>query len=110
MVQIKYSFLSGRSLKFHPYLIAGGGFVFGRFNPEIIRSLDPFYDRYFTDKTETDFTGIFGGGVDLAINEMFGFNLSAKYCPIKFSNALAGLKDYSGISIVLGFNYHLFKK
>jgi len=110
LVMIKVSPLSGRNRSLHPFLVAGGGFVFGRQSVEIIRSADPFYDRYFVEKTQTDFTWSAGGGIDFAVAEQFGITVGAKYMPVAFSNGLAGIKDYSGFSIALGFSYHLYKK
>ncbi len=110
MVQLKFSPLSGLSRVYQPYILGGAGFVFGRHNSQIIRSDDPYYDPYFADRTETDFVGVFGGGMDFAVSEQFGLNLSAKYYSIKFKNGLAGVKDNTGISINFGFSYHLFKK
>lgn len=109
LVQLKFTPLSGKMLSFHPYLTAGGGVVFGRYSPQIIRSLDPYYDQYFVEKTEADFLATVGGGIDLALAEQFGLNVSVKYYPIKFTDGLAGVKDYTGLSIAVGFAYHVFK-
>ncbi|MCK5124918.1 MAG: outer membrane beta-barrel protein [candidate division Zixibacteria bacterium] len=110
LLQAKLTPLSGKSRSFHPYITAGGGVVFGRYSPQIIRSADPYYDRYFVEKTETDFLLTIGGGLDLAVNEQFGLNFSVKYYPIKFTNGLTGVKDYSGVSFAIGFSYHIFDK
>jgi len=109
LVQLKVTPLSGKTLSFHPYVTVGGGVVFGRYTPQVIRSLDPYYDQYFIEKTETDFLATVGGGVDLAVAEQFGLNLSVKYYPITFTDGLAGVKDYSGLSVGIGFSYHVFK-
>lgn len=109
LLQAKFTPFSGHTRTFHPYITGGGGFVFGRHNTEFIRSVDPFYDSYFAEKTEIDLIWTVGGGVDLAVNEQFGLNFSVKYYPIEFKDGLAGIKDYSGISFGVGFSYHLFK-
>jgi hypothetical protein len=54
--------------------------------------------------------GVFGGGIDFAVSEQFGLNLSTKYYSIEFKDGLAGVKDNTGMSITFGFSYHLFKK
>ncbi len=110
LLQVKLSPFSGKSLSFHPYITGGGGLVFGRHNTQFIRSQDNFYDQYFAEKTEIAFVPTFGGGIDLALNEQFGLNLSVKYYPISFSDGLAGVEDYSGLSIAVGFSYHVYKK
>ncbi|MFH1701643.1 MAG: hypothetical protein ABIE07_13780 [Candidatus Zixiibacteriota bacterium] len=110
MVQLKFSPLSGRNRVYHPYILGGAGFVFGRHNSQIIQSQYQYYNSAFAERTETDFVGVFGGGMDFAVSEQFGLNLSAKYYSIEFKKGLAGVKDNTGISITFGFSYHLFKK
>lgn len=109
LFQVKLNTLAGRSRILHPYFTGGGGFVFGRHNTEFIRSVDPFYDSYFAEKTEIDIVWTVGAGIDIAATEQFGLNLSVKYCPITFSDGLAGIDNYSGYSIAVGFSYHVYK-
>jgi len=110
LLQMKFSPLSGRSRTVLPFIVAGGGFVFGRQNIDIIvYGPDPIYNPDITAKTETDFIGVVGGGIDLALSEQLGLNIAAKYHPIKFSGSLAGIKEYTGIAISAGVSYFLHK-
>jgi len=110
LLQLKYSPLSGRSRSVCPFVEAGGGFVFGRQSIDIVMPGDYYeYNPDITGKTETDFIGAVGGGVDLALSEQLGLNIAAKYHPVKFVNSLAGIREYSGISISVGVSYFLHK-
>jgi len=110
LVQAKLAPLAGMTRNIQPFIVAGGGFVFGRQTIDIIDyGPDLYYNSDIISKTETDFMGVIGGGVDLAISEQLGLNLTAKYHPIKFGDALAGIREYSGISISVGVAYFLHK-
>lgn len=110
LLQIKFSPLSGRSRSVHPFIVAGGGFVFGRQNISIITfGPDPYYNPDITAKTETDFMGVVGGGIDLALSEQLGLSIAAKYHPITFGDSLAGIREYTGLSISVGVSYFLYK-
>jgi hypothetical protein len=110
LLQLKFSPLAGRTRSFHPFLIAGGGFVFGRHTVDIISfGPDNFYNPDIVTTTENDFLGVYGGGVDFALSEQLGMNITAKYQPIKFADALAGVRDYSGMAVSVGVSYFLYK-
>jgi outer membrane protein W len=109
-MQLKFSPLEGKTTSIHPYVVAGGGVVFGRQTIDIISfGPDPFYNPDIITKTETDFIGVVGGGIDFALSEQLGLNIAAKYYPIKFGDSLAGIREYSGMSIAVGVSYFLYK-
>jgi hypothetical protein len=110
LAQLKISPLSGRSRTVCPFILGGGGVVWGRQNIDYITSADPFYNPDRVNNTETVFIGVVGGGVDFAISEQIGLNFSAKYLPISFKGSLAGVKEYTGISFAVGVAYYLHKK
>lgn len=110
MIQLKISPLSGRSEKLHPYLIGGGGFTFGKHNIDIILGNPSTREYLNAQRTVTDFNFVFGGGIDLALSDQIGLNLNVKYHPIQFGDELAGIKDYSGLSMTIGAAYFLHKK
>lgn len=108
LIQVKISPLSGRSRSFHPFILGGGGIVWGRQSVDIIESVDPFYNPDIASKTEADFLGVVGAGIDFPIAEQVGMNVTVKYHPIKFGDALAGVKDYSGTAVSIGVAYFLY--
>jgi hypothetical protein len=112
LMQLKFSPLEGRTRSFHPFVLAGGGFVWGRQSIDIISfgSSSSYYNPDIVAKTETDFIGVVGGGLDLALSEQLGLTAAAKYQPIKFVNNLAGVREYTGMSISVGVSYYLHKK
>jgi len=110
LAQLKISPLSGRSRTVCPYILGGGGVVWGRQNIDYITSADPYYNPGRVNNTETAFIGVVGGGVDFALSEQIGLNFSAKYLPISFRGSLAGVKEYTGISFAVGVAYYLHKK
>ncbi len=110
MFQLKISPLSGRHEKFHPYLIGGGGFLFGKHNIDISLGNVTYGEFLDAQKTVTDFNYVLGGGIDLALSDQIGINFNVKYYPIQFGDELAGIKDYSGMSFSIGAAYFLHKK
>jgi hypothetical protein len=111
LMQLKFSPLEGRTRSIHPFVVAGGGFVWGRQSIDIISfGSDPYYNPDIVAKTETDFIGVVGGGFDLALSEQLGLTSAVKYMPIKFVNNLAGVREYTGMSISVGVSYYLHKK
>lgn len=110
LVQMKVLPLAGKSRQLNPFLIGGGGVVWGRQNIEIIYSSDLFYDPDAANRTEYDFIGVLGGGVDIALSEQLGLNITAKYHPITFGNTLVGVKEYTGIAVSVGIAYFLHKR
>lgn len=110
LVGIKFSPLSGRSKKFLPFIVAGGGVAWGRQSIDFIVSYDYYYNPDITNRTEADFIPVVGGGVDFPVADQVGLNIAVKYHPIKFSDALVGVKDYSGTAVSMGVAYYFHKK
>lgn len=110
LLQLKISPLARRSPRVQPFLIGGGGLVFGKQNTDIIRSLGPYLNPYYAEQSETNLTAVVGAGVDLALSDQIGLNITGKYHSITFGNKLAGIKDYSGTAISVGAAYFLHKK
>lgn len=111
LLQLKLSPLAGRTRSFQPFIIGGGGLVFGRQSIDIIDyGPDGSYNYDLLNRTEIDFIGVFGGGVDLAISEQLGLSIAAKYHPVKFTDSLAGVREFTGISFSIGVSYFLHKK
>lgn len=108
LLQFKISPLSGKLRSFHPFILGGGGLVWGRQSIDIIQTGDLLYNPDIANKTETDFLGVFGAGIDFPIAEQVGMNVTVKYHPITFGDALAGVKDYSGMAVSVGVAYFLY--
>jgi hypothetical protein len=109
-IQLKFVPLAGRTRSIQPFIVAGGGVVFGRQTIDLI-SLGPdqFYNPDIITKTETDFLGVVGGGIDFALSDQLGLSIASKYHPVKFGDSLAGIKEYTGLSIAVGVSYFLHK-
>jgi hypothetical protein len=110
LFQVKLAPLAGRVRSVSPFIIGGGGVVWGRQNTDFVSSADPFYNPDIVNKTESDFIGVIGGGVDIALAEQLGLNVTVKYHPITFGNPLAGVDKYSGTAVSVGVAYFLHKK
>ena len=110
LIQGKYAPLAGRLGKWSPFILAGGGFAFGKHNVDVISGYIDYYDYYDAQKSEVDIMGVVGGGLDLALSRHIGLNLITKYHPIKFGEELAGVRDFSGLSVSVGLTYFLYKK
>ncbi len=87
-------------LPFHPFVQPGGGIVYGRHR--YVYAPEPWI--YYQD-SEVKFTYIAGGGIDWPISEKVALTMGFKYSPAKFSNALAGVEDYSGWTLAFGAGY-----
>jgi hypothetical protein len=110
LVQLKFSPLSGRTRSLHPFLVGGGGLVFGKHNTDVTLVTGSAWRPELVEDNETAFLGVFGGGVDIAISEQLGLTAVAKYYPIDFGDTLAEISDYSGLAISFGVAYYLHKK
>ena len=101
-----YPFYKLDRLPFYLYFQPGFGFVYG--SQDVIDYNDYYYYEYYgyaPSDTETKFTYILGGGVDWPIASNIGLTSSYKYMPVKFGEALAGVKDYSGWTLTIGVGY-----
>jgi outer membrane protein W len=110
LFQVKFSPLSGKSKKFLPFVVVGGGVAWGRQSIDYIVSYSYYYNPEITNRTEADFLPVIGGGIDFPVAEQIGLNIAVKYHPIKFNDALAGVKNFSGTAVSLGVAYYFHKK
>ncbi|MEW5922755.1 MAG: outer membrane beta-barrel protein [Candidatus Zixiibacteriota bacterium] len=100
-----YPFYKLESLPFYPYAQPGVGFVYGS---QSVIDYDDYYYYYYgytAEDTETRFTYILGGGIDWPVASNIGLTASYKYMPVKFGEALAGVRDYSGWTLTIGVGY-----
>ncbi len=110
LLQVKLSPLAGRSRNFHPFLIAGGGIVYGKHNTDVIIGTGSYIYPDLVEDSETSFLYVFGGGIDIPFSEQIGMTVTGKYHPIDFGDSLAEITDYSGLAISVGIAYYLHKK
>ncbi len=110
LFQIKFSPLAGVSEKFLPFVVAGGGVAWGRQSIDFVTNYNYFDYQEYASRTETDFLPVIGGGIDFPVAEQVGLNVAVKYHPIKFTNPLVGVKDFSGTAVSMGVAYYFHKK
>jgi hypothetical protein len=110
LLQLKFSPLSGRSRTLHPFLVGGGGLVFGKHNTDIISVTGIYRHPDLVEDTETAFMSVIGGGVDIALADQVGLTIAAKYHAIDFGDSLAEISDYSGLAVSFGVAYYIHKK
>ncbi len=110
LLQLKFTPLSGQTRSVHPFIIGGGGFVFGRHRTDIISASGFFPPADIVEDKESAFLGVIGVGVDIALADQVGLTFAAKYHPIDFGDTLAEISDYSGLSISFGAAYYMHKK
>jgi len=110
LAQLKLSPLATPNHTVLPFILAGGGVAVGRQNTQFIIGTSQLYDPWAGDRTEAAFIAVLGGGCDIIVADQIGLNFVGKYIPMKFNTALAGLKDFSGMSFEVGISYFLHKK
>lgn len=97
-----------KGVSLRPYARIGGGIVHGT------RDISsPFYNdpaNYYVEENQTKITYTWGFGIDWLIADQIGLNIDFKNTPIKFGEALAGIKDYSGWSLTVGVGYRMRSK
>ena len=103
-----YPFSKYKDFSFWPYLKVGGGLVYGNRDFTSTYSGDPI--NYYVEESQTKFTYNWGFGIDWPIADQIGFNIDFKNTPVKFGDALAGLKDFSGWSLTVGVGYIMKSK
>ena len=103
-----YPLSSVSGLSMHPYLRAGGGFVYGARDISTAYYNDP--RNYFTEESQTKLTWLTGIGIDWQVSQQIGLNLDFKYVPVDFGNPLGGIEDYSGWELTIGVGYILKSK
>lgn len=89
---------------FHPYVMAGGGFFYGRHDVQIVSTSTYLYS-VFDDDSESGFSWVAGGGFDWPLADVIGLDCTFQYMPIDFSSDLIGIHDYSAFTISVGVKY-----
>lgn len=89
-----------QNISIHPYFQFGGGIVHASRS-----GIDYYYGVEFTDESETELTYTLGGGFDFPVADQICLLANFKYLPVKFSNPLVGIKDYSGWQLSVGLAY-----
>ena len=104
-IMLKFRLYPMESLarRFHPYLMAGGGVYYGRHDIQIELGGDVW--RAFDEDSQTKLGYVLGGGFDWSAASKIALGLNMQYMPIKFSDKLIGIDDYSALTITLGVNY-----
>jgi hypothetical protein len=110
LLQLKLMPLVGHWRTIQPFVLGGGGVVWGRQNIEFISSADPYFNPDITTRTEADFVGVVGGGFEIALSEQLGMNITSKYHPVEFGSSIGGVRDFTGLSFSIGVAYFLHKK
>ena len=106
LVRVKFYPLGGLDLKWQPYLSAGGGVFYGRRNVQFTTA--SYYYSGFEEESSTKLSYALGGGVDWPIAQTIALDLDVKYMPIKYSNNLVAVSDYSAFTVAVGVKYLLF--
>jgi hypothetical protein len=100
----------GLPLNLRPYAEGGGALIVGT------ESIDALYYDYFQDAfvdgnlaTETDWNWWGGAGIEVPVSPKIYLDFMAKYINVNFSGDIAGISDYSGWQISIGFGYLILK-
>jgi len=105
LAKLKLYPFSGVKGRLFPYLLAGGGFCYGRHDIQFTYGIDAYYRAEFGGESETDFTYVIGGGFDWPLASVIGLDLNVQYMPVNFSGNLIGVSDYSSLTIAVGVKY-----
>lgn len=100
-LRLKLYPLGGMTMKYQPYLMAGGGLYYGR--NSITLSSD-YYAQY-REQSRTNFNFVLGAGVDYPILTQVGLDLNFSYMPINFSSGLLEAKSYNAVTVTVGVKY-----
>ena len=90
---------------FQPCFRAGGSFIIG--TEQVEATLYDYYGQYLGYSSESRVNlGFYGGGqVYWVLGTQFALSVGAKYQYANFSKELFGVKDYSGVQVLLGAAY-----
>jgi outer membrane protein W len=105
LVKAKLYPLGRAAVRFHPYLLLGGGVYYGRHDIQIVSTTGSYYYSVFDEASETALGWVVGGGIDWPLASVVALDLNAQYMPISFGKALIDVKDYSSLTITLGVKY-----
>jgi opacity protein-like surface antigen len=89
--------------KFQPYFTIGGGIYYGRHDIQFTNAA--FVSLFFDEQSETDINYTIGGGIDWPLSSVVALEGDVSYKPIKFSEDLATIRDYSALHITIGAKY-----
>ncbi|MEA3297029.1 MAG: hypothetical protein U9R56_04120, partial [candidate division Zixibacteria bacterium] len=92
---------------FQPFMLAGGGFYYGRRTVQFTNSSD-YYPNWQED-TGADINYIIGGGIDWPMANVLSLDLTVKYMPIKFSEPLVAMQNYNAVAFSIGIKYLYLK-
>jgi opacity protein-like surface antigen len=102
LVHLKFYPLATLNARFQPYITAGGGLYYGRRNVQITTS---YYYSGFAEESSTKFGYSLGGGVDWPLSQIIGLDLNVRYMPIKYSDPLVTVSDFSAFTVAVGVKY-----
>jgi opacity protein-like surface antigen len=103
LVQIKLYPMASLKPKFQPYLTLGGGIYYAWRNVQLTTAV--FTNSGFEQESATRLGYSFGGGLDWPIANSFGLDLNFRYMPIKFSEPIVTVNDYTAFTLALGVKY-----
>jgi len=109
LAKLKFYPLGTRPSKFIPYLLAGGGFYYGRHDIQIATGYDAYLRQTFGEDSRTTFTYVLGGGFDWPVASVVALDFQAQYMPIDFSGDLIGIENYRALTITVGVKYLMSK-
>lgn len=89
----------------YPYVMAGGGFYYGRHDIQFVNGINAYYRAEFGRTSQTDFNYVLGGGADWPVASVVAIDLNAQYMAVKFSENLIGVRDYSSLTVTVGVKY-----
>lgn len=103
LVQIKLYPMAKLQPKFQPYFTLGGGIYYAWRNVQLTTAV--FTNSGFEQESATRLGYSFGGGLDWPIGNSLGLDLNFRYMPIKFSDPIVTVSDYSAFTLALGVKY-----
>ena len=105
MAKLEFYPFGKHARKFYPYLLAGVGLYYGRHDILITAGWDAYFRQQFGQDSKTDFSYVLGGGFDWPVATTVALDLHAQYIPVKFSDDLVGVRDYSSLTVTVGVKY-----
>jgi outer membrane protein W len=90
-------------MRFHPFVMLGGGIYYGRHDVQIVSSASYYY--VFEEDSQTALGWTAGFGLDWPLASVVALDVAAQYMPIDFSTKLIDVNDYSSLTITIGVKY-----